>query len=449
MLSPILEAITVSLCLGFICIWVSRLLNRTLVSATTVFWVAWTGFLIAAWYSEWTELIPAISERATQLVELAEAGVAVGCLVGSFLAGRIAPSPQHFDAPVDRGISQRQLNLAMMVIAATGMAYLFETLSKTGWNIQTLLFDVRIQYVTEGLTPLGRFSEYFCELSLPLAIFLARRDAGSGIRIMPIVWLTLANSPNGFATGGRGYLMTPLLYYTFAYLSATRGKRKLGSVMKRFRMPARRAGFRIAIGMTAFAAVFTIIGEARWGATSDKPFYVRAVNTVMEYPASAISSVYQYSDVYSDRGGNGRFIVEWPAVQLERFGVFSTDTRKDEDAARRDVMMEYGSVNNCPPTIIPFLIGDFGQQLMPVYFAVIMAIAQFITVRPDIRGFFAHSVTAMALAGVFFTIQANMLFAPSHCLGLMWAGLMMLYTRRHPVHRGQPQAAPLRRVVRV
>jgi hypothetical protein len=435
MLTPIQEAILVSLCLGGVCIWVSRIVNRTLVSACTVFWISWAGLLFAAWYSEWAKLIPPISDGAIGLVERGEAGAAVGCIIGSFLAGRASRSPHAYDSCVDRGMGQKQLIVAMMMIAATGMAYLVETLSHIGWSIQSLLFDVRTNFIAQGLTPLGRLSEYFCEMGIPLAVILARRDVSAGIRIYPIFLLTLAYSPNGFATAGRGYLVTPLIFYTLAYLSATRGQIKMAAVMRRFRMPRRKVGWRIAMTLVVFAASFTAIGELRWGATSTRPFYSRAFDMVMAYPASSITSIYPWSNAYADTQAHGRLILEWPAVQLERLGILSTDTRKDEDTAHRDVFVMNSSASNSPPTIIAFLIGDFGYDLMPVYFGVLMAISQFVTVRLDLRGFFAHCVVAMTLNAVFLSIGSNMFFPSSHCLGLMWAALFMLFTRRMPQHR--------------
>jgi hypothetical protein len=141
--------------------------------------------------------------------------------------------------------------------------------------------------------------------------------------------------------------------------------------------------------------------------------------------------------------------VEWPAVQLERLGILSTDTRKDEDTARRDVFVMNSAASQIPPTIIPYLIGDFGHDLMPVYFGVPMAISQFVAVRSDLRDFFAHCVVAMTLVAVSFTISSNMFFPSSNCLGLIWAALLMLFTRRMPQHRREGLVSRPSRPIRI
>jgi hypothetical protein len=44
------------------------MLNRTLLSTYTVFWLSWTGSLFVAWYCEWAELLEILEDSASNAV---------------------------------------------------------------------------------------------------------------------------------------------------------------------------------------------------------------------------------------------------------------------------------------------------------------------------------------------------------------------------------------------
>jgi hypothetical protein len=122
-------------------------------------------------------------------------------------------------------------------------------------------------------------------------------------------------------------------------------------------------------------------------------------------------------------------MADWPATQLERIGILSTDTREDLDSIRQAVYNLYGGAGNNPPTVIPYLIGDVGRSLMPFYFAAIMALAQIITIRVSIGSLVGHAIATMSLAAVFFTIQGNMFLHSANCLALLWVWIIVLLAR--------------------
>lgn len=427
MLSPIENAILLTAFLGVLCIAVSRRLNGTYVSACTFFWIAWFSFLLAARYCEWQEIISAVTDGSTRLVELGELGAAAGCLLGSSAAGRLTKKEQRQERLQEVKLGQKGIYTWMAVIASVGILYLLETLSRVGWNLLTLLFDIRSLYIAEGLTPLGKVSEYVAAGTIPLAILLARRDVDTGIRPLPIVLLILANAPIGFATGGRGYLVAPLIYYGCAYLLGTRWRTPIAGAKE----PAKgNSLWKVVLLLLSVFLIFTGVGEWRWGITEDRPFYLRTVDTVLSYPAVSIKSIEEFSETFSDTAADGRLLLNWPASQIERVGILSTDTRDDLVSSRDTVFKLYGGVSNYPPTIIPYLIGDFGLALMPLYFALITAVTQFATVRVRVKGLLGHSIATMALFATCMSIQDTMFFTSAHCLALLWVGVIVLSTKK-------------------
>lgn len=421
MFTPCLDIVLLTVVLALLSVGASRLLNGSFTSACGIFWLAWCGFILAVWYCEWQLLIPSVTEQAALQIERGEIGAAAGFLIGSFLAGNPGKKYASLDQQLKVPDQDKLVKWGICLNAIAGFFYLLETIRSVGWNLVTLLFDIRMHYLDQGLTPLGKISEYLSAGTIVMAVMLARRDALYGVRILPITLLILSNMPNGIATGGRGYLVSPIIYYACAYSLTGRwtAKQNLQNTVsdEKRKLPLGKISF----ALLAILGVFTVIGEWRWGAASDRPIYLRTVDAVLGYPASSITSVYEYSSIYEESAAHGRLLFGWPATQLERIGLLPGNSRDDQDSVREAVYSIYGFAGNCPPTIIAPLVGDFGMASMPYCFAILMTVVQLLTIRLPISGMVGHTLSTVLLAASFFSIQDLMYMNSASCLGIIWA----------------------------
>jgi hypothetical protein len=93
-----------------------------------------------------------------------------------------------------------------------------------------------------------------------------------------------------------------------------------------------------------------------------------------------------------------------------------------------------------PPTVIPYLILDYGLDGMPIALGIMLAALQWIASRWAGRGLLGHVAALLAFKASFLTIQILGLFNSSTVLPLAGAGVLSLLLRARASGASNPTA---------
>ncbi|MBT9168242.1 MAG: hypothetical protein DDT19_01587 [Syntrophomonadaceae bacterium] len=411
------STILLTIALGLSSISLSRIINRTWVSACTAYWLAWVLALSCAYYAGEKELIPQPSDISLSLIRVAHVGAFIGFFCATVVSG-----------PVKRAIGQRQRNQIANIVSFTnkhykpllfiifvvGLAHLAEALLKVGINPASLMADLRLSFLEGGLSPLGKLSAYIFTSLLLFSILFGLSDAFAGVRMRRIVLLTIVGATHGVAMGGRGFLLGIFLAYGASFLLAsgiTPGRK--------YYMDFKR---RSLLYVGCVLAIFVLLGVWRWGVIGEdgNPFLI-AINMITAWLGLSIPAVEPFVTAMADMPIRyGGYVFEWPVVQLERIGIIEGAIRSDNWDVVMMVRQTDGLVGNAPPTIIPSLVGDWGVSLMPIYLGVLMGLSHIATIRFRGMGLIGHVVSVMAILAAFYTIQSPAFLHSGNSLALIW-----------------------------
>lgn len=420
--------------LGFINIITSRLVNKTWVSACSVFWPAWLLTLGCASYAELQGTIPNISQASLSLIHNAHIGAFFGFLLATIVSGPIKEisSNQHIYWIQVLVIANKFSKYFLCVILAIGLLHLTESIFRVGLaNSASLMTGLRLSFLTDGYSFLGRLASYVFTSLFVVATLFGVSDAYLGVRMKRLIFLTTVAATHGIAMGGRGFLLGIFLTYAVSFLLfsgvSPRKKHYLDFVKKSL------------IYISIALIIFVILGIMRWGAIGDSvsPLLIMA-NMITSWVGLSIPAVGPFVNVVVtmplQMGGN---LLEWPVFQLERLGVLEGDIRRHSWDIVMTVREQYGAVGNAPPTIIPSLVGDFGVAFMPIYMAGVMALSHIVTIKLRGFGVLGHSGAVMALLAAFGTIQSPWFFTAGNCWALAWLFVFLFFTNMCMIIRSQ------------
>ena len=381
-----------------------------------MYWVAWVILAVAALHAEAQELMsPVPPELVSLLVEL-QLVAAIALLCGSIIFRNVRFRAGAEDDP---GKYLKLCRSLVIVMATVGAIHLIERLITVGFNLAEVFYNLRISFIEENLTPLGKISAYFSTGGPVVAIIYARHDRVHGIDLKRIAYLVAALGLHGIALGGRGFLAGPVIVYALAFLTAPRP-----SVVPP--LPPLRIVFSyLMISLLAFV----ILGEWRFGKTaahqnSESSMIVRAIDAPAVWIGTSLVSCEPAMHAMNDLDTNGRLIFEWPALQLERIGLFEIETKTINMEIRQSIMTELPEAINYPPTILPYLVGDFGARNLHVSVFLMLFIVQGFSLMLTSRVMLQHTLLVFLLTGTFYTIQSNMFFTAGNCLGLLWLAIL-------------------------
>ncbi len=404
----------------------TKAFTGTLRAAGTAYWAGWIMLAVCTVYAEWRGLAPPVDDDAITMVAAAHAAAFVAFLAGSALASGTKRHSLRYpiQSLVDsERLVRRFLRPWLGTLALAGLVHLIQQVLFVGVSLSGLMTDLRVSYLeTQSLSIAGRIYSYLVTSVGLLLVLFARSDRLYGIRLKRIALLVLSMAFGGFALGGRGFLIAPVFTYIAAYLMMPKiasGVRGSWTTLTR----------KIVLYLAAAVIVFAALGELRWGLdrfSEDVPFYVRVVDNPAAWIATSMRGITPFVNTFSSLEAHGRVFGEWPVVQLERLGLLSGDTQRDLIDVRAAVLSSYGDPANFPPTIIPFLYGDWGSSGWLIAYFVICLVSQFLTLSLDVSKFPAHLLSTLLVMAMFYTIQAALFFSANNCVALIWLGVFYL-----------------------
>jgi hypothetical protein len=416
------ELLLITVALWVACNRAIYLSSRVSISNSDAYWFAWTILLLSGAYCEFTELLDyPVSQTTYDLVLRLHAGATLGILAAAVVGPR-SNKPQWInerDCVLAEAFIQSHFRLILGIVGTVAAMHLAENIATMGASAiyGNLIFDLRVSGLNRELSLIGWVSSYLQGACLPLSVLLARADRLFGVRPYRLMALIGVAAIHGFGLGGRGYLAASVITYLAAIAVGRIPKGKLVPPGWRKVAP---------LGLLMLV-VFVLLGSWRGEVSGQEKesFQVQFLNLPLGWIGSSVAAIGPASETYSEIQMNGRLVFEGLSSLIEKSGLLQGETKAVIAQERQVVGARYGNVlANIPPTIIPFLIGDFGSTWMPLYMAFVMGGCQLIglAVRPS--SVLAHSIKVMILVGCFMTIQANLIFTAINIISAFWAWVM-------------------------
>ncbi len=277
-----------------------------------------------------------------------------------------------------------------------------------------------------------RLRGYLAVVPYLIAVIQGLRDGRDGKprwKLIAGVWLL--GIPGGLATGGRDWILGILPVYVISFL-LTRPRIMIS------RKALRRGGI-AAAGCLAVALLFGLAGQVRdsdsyRGASANGLDWVLIPTaSYLGVPIAAAGAYTEFATAEPLTMGSSTF--EFLALQGERLGIVKTGSRLQyTDESRRYVQeTDRQVIGYTHATVIPRLVGDFGEDLLIPAMAALTALFQYLGLVLPRTSIFAHAVAVNAvLYGGFFLFQDSLFFSSGPVLGVLAAAVLQRGCTRTP-----------------
>lgn len=429
-------------------------ISKAIFSACTIYWIAWVFLYICAIYSQERDLIPKVGLLSLELSLQASLGAFVGFIVGSILANKVFVKKetninQYFrnnqfdeDAVILEILLNKYFLFLLSVFFCLGSLHLLDVLGRLRYDNYPILLNIRLTYLHDFLTPIGRISSIIHVFTTPIALLLGYVDFYFKVRPWRICLLILVSSLHGLAMGGRGFLLGLIIPYSLSFLicllesipinqNTTNGKNKMYIMNETLSSFLKFLLFYIPIALL----LFSWLAQLRHydvSKVSNLSFSDVTNNAIDQFAGwfgmslSALGPVSEYLSKNAQELGYGRTVFSFFSTYLERFGLISGNWREETLSFVPGIRENLGSLGFTPPTAIPTLVLDFGLSFMPVYMAIIMTICQFATAKFR-YGIFWHVSYIVALLMSLMTIQSNLFFNAPNTMAIIFSFFLQKY----------------------
>jgi oligosaccharide repeat unit polymerase len=375
------------------------------------FCVGWSVGLVAAIYGASQGELPEIGELGQQLISEAMFGAMAGGLIS---AAWIRFREDHAHLALTR-IDETRLAKAMIWVFL--ISALFAILRWRSFGYPTTISEIRFLHVQEQGTMGIRLENY---LGIIIGVFTAiygYKAVSHGdnlLKVSILVWIF--QMPLGLITGGRSWLVMPLIFVVFPILflfSAKQAWRILKSNLTT-----------ILIILSIFVTAFSYLGFARLrdNLMGKSITLQESGGSVRNYLGVPIAAVGPYSEVAIASGPYyGALSFEFFGKQLSRLGLI--DTLDWIYGAREDVSKNLDNrLGSTHSSFIPRLVGDFGVGLLPYITALFIFLADWIFVVFLRRGLMGYFIALQIWVSAVFAFQE---FNPSS--GGFWIAIASAY----------------------
>lgn len=412
--------------------WISQRITGLSFTVCFWYWFGWgVGIPAAAWMGS-IDMLPAITPLAASLIFRLHCGAFIGFFLGSIVyrsSARRSHPPMLIRKENDLVVVGHITNVTIILAFLASLGQLYYRTSVMGVDV-TDLAVVRESYVESQGSIGQRIIFQILIVTAWIPALFALEDVRDGvIRTRRLAIFLAAAGLGGLTTGGRGWIIAPLVTYTISLFCALDGR----GAWKR----AIHSGWRLRYLGVLASSLFVIvlvfrsyergsltqaIAEERIKPWSESSLSVLPIITYFGIPISAIDPYAQIAETWSPTKGS--MSLGWISKQLYRVGVY--DRNYDEEyliLARQIVRSNYDDrLASTHATIVPRLVGDFGV----VGVAPAMCVLAFATTCLGIalrnRGFLLHLIAISCLQfGGFWLFQDFLLFAGSSILGVFWA----------------------------
>lgn len=414
-------------------------LSGALINAATAYWVAWVSLSVVSTYTQRAELNIEMSMESVRLIFLLHAGATAGFFIGAFISASLRKNDQIRNNSLSKlyyynCCLRKLLPYVLIPIFVMGSLHFLEKLAAVGFNPFTFMRDLRYDYLGKGMSPLGRVTQLMYLFAFALAPMLGYFHAVFRVRFKELIFCVIACAPHGLAMGGRIFLFGLFFPYVTGFGLSFQGR--LGQLWKssQVRGKAWKLVRNSLIYTFIFLMIFTAIGIWRTPYQSERA----GINSVLSVPLSAFkmasswlgaslpavepAALFQEANTIR---GYGRSIFFWPARQMERLKILPKHYDVQRYFNMKDFRAEMEYVGTplhgyVPPTVIAYLVEDFGLKVMPLYMAFLAAGIFIVSCSLRYANPISISFAVWAINAAAFTIQSNSFFSSQASLPLFY-----------------------------
>lgn len=425
------------------------LISRVYVSAASAYWGAWVLTLLCYMHASSLGYIPTPEPGVWSMILRLHAGAFVGFVGGSLVAGRSRRASMHHLAEVGDKYGRfwdRYAHYFLAVVVIAGLAHLYTRLGVITSPTESALLDVRLSFLEQGLSPLGRMASYISLVTVPLAVVLGISDSRYGIRIKRLLFLIMATAPHGLAMGGRGFLLALAIPYVLSFLLTRQFMAAPSSKGTSIFHLAKADLVQIVGLLAALVVVFGTLGALRDGGVSSGAadlggigFLNMILIRVTSWFGVTIPAIAPFTEVFENLGpGYGAKLFDGIFWQMQKFlpigGMGINDLMMLGVDEVKTVDLRLGIA---PASIIPYLAFDWGLRAMPVAAAAILGFSQFVSIRLKAGGALSMLIAVLACLVALYSVQGLFFLTTANIGAILYMVLIeKLSSASAPARRG-------------
>jgi hypothetical protein len=425
---------------------ISYFTRRTLTVAV-FYWCGWLLGIGAATTMSGDGMLPPFTARGQGLLLQLHLGAFAGFVLAALayhliVVATLGPRrlATHQREMVDRlHLSGQIVGAALVLQLALGLVTLGYRLQDAGgFSGLSTLMNLRATFLTSTYLvkelPLAvRLSTHLGLMLAPFPFLFAMQDALAGQpRTTRLVLWWLASVPAGLSTGGRGWIIAAPALYAFGYLVTS------GDVLNS--IGVRRLVRRGSLAVLGMVALFGLIERLRTRDSLSTTLLERGTGSRWYQAVPSLIPVVYYMGLptlavdehaaFAERGPRhgGTLTMPFAMSQLARLGLpagqgslgdFTKDVRMHSIRGRYPVLAATHA------TIVPPLVGDFGEARLPLVMAALCFVMEltflFLRRRGIVRRFIAVQIV---MFGGFWVFQDFGLIQAGAVLPALWLALL-------------------------
>lgn len=398
--------------LGLINIFFNRIINKTILSASFCFWLAWFLLMLGSISFINNDLMNSFSQIEIDTFYT----FFVWCFWG-FLFGTVF-SYRSFNnnnttifklTAFSEYIIKNYFNKALNIVLLTGTIFFITRLNQVELS-SSFFAEVRDIYNEREFNFFQWLGTHFIVIVYFLLILLGVRDAKTGFKINLLLKTILFASPLFLANGTRTFLISPFLYYVVSFLLVR------GSLKKRLFNSKELIIFSTLLFSSLL--LFSFIGYSRGGYGNTFNLYL----PIIGWPVSTTQEFYNWLDAsMSSEPTNGFLTFGWFASLFDNLQLLSFEYEKNQF---NNILEGFIASNNAtafvPRSIIPDLIFDFGYNNLAISSFILAFAIQFVSNILKSKSIISHTISVVLLISAFMTIQ-NSIFSPGTVVLIFWS----------------------------
>jgi oligosaccharide repeat unit polymerase len=389
-------------------IWI---LSRKIFLPSSAFCGGWAVGITAALYSASQGELPEIGESGQQLISNAMYGAMTGGLISAAWI-RFRKGQLHLELT---RINEARLAKAMICIFIASLVFALLQWRSFGYPFE--LSEIRFLHVQQQNSMGIRAANYLGTLIGVFTAIYGYKAVSKGENLMEAsIKIWIFQMPLGLITGGRSWLVMPLVFVIFPILFLFSAKQVWRLMSKNLTQ--------ILIIFCVFAVAFSYMGYLRLrdNIMGNSITLRESSSSVRNYLGIPVSAVGSYAEVALATGPHyGALSFEFFGKQLSRLGMI--DTVDWLYGARQDVSRNLDDrLGSTHSSCIPRFVGDFGVTLLPYITALFILIADWIFFMILRRGLMGYFISLQIWVAAAFAFQE---FNPSS--GGFWIGIASAY----------------------
>lgn len=414
-----------TLVLGIISVILTKLISKTLISASISYWFGWSFLIIGTATAVNNGWFNNISSQSLNYISQLHFGAFIGFFVGTLLSSRPKKNGIGYYNLIYQSnfVVNKVTGKVLLILFVLGMIFLIIRIQLVGFNLNYFT-NVREVFNETKVTRIGWVATHLAVIMTLIVILSGLTDAIGGMNFKRLLLITLATAPLALANGARGFLIGYLIKY-LASLFMWRGL----SGRYKYLLP-KNEWFTIFTYIVVAMSIFSVIGFIR-GGWGDK---LNMAYTIIVWPTSTVGALDSWIPAaLTGNSTHGLLTFGWFAGTMHRFGIMDLSSELKVIPSLQHYFTSTGnSAASIPKSIIPDLIFDFGANGVFWGMLIISFILQIISISFQGKGLVRHTLAVLSVLGAFNTIQSSV-YTNEFAAIIIWVILFSLYFRYNKV----------------